>query len=116
MTAHLVDQVLRGLARRIPAGADITEHFVGDLAAVVALRKHHMQRLAGDLGHRVPHRDLDGADADRALAVAAGFLVLHHRGENLFRREIIAGLVEQHLRIGVEDARMKRARICAPQA
>ena len=117
MAAHLVEQILRGLARRVPAGADIAEHLLGDLAAVVALGEHHMQRLVGDLGHRVPHRDLDGADADRALAVAAGFLVLHHHGEDLFRREIIAGVVEQ--RFADRPSRMRgmnRARICAPQA
>ena len=101
MAAHLVLQILRGLARRIPAAADIAEHFVGDLAAVVALGEHAVQRLVGDLGDRVPHRDLDGADADRALAVAAGFLVAHHRGENFFRREIVAGVVEQRLRVGL---------------
>ena len=105
MAAHLVLQVLGGLARRIPAAADVAEHLVGDLAAVVALGQQAMQRLAGDLGDRVPDRDLDGADADRALAVAAGFLVLHHHGEDFLRIEIVAGLVEQRLRIGLEDAR-----------
>ena len=70
-----------------------------------ARRAPRCSGFSGDLGHRVPHRDLDGADADRALAMAAGFLVLHHHGEDLFRREIIAGVVEQRLRIGLQDAR-----------
>ena len=93
MPPHLVLQVLGGLARRVPAAADIAEHLVRHLAAVVALGQHAMQRLACDLGDRVPDRDLDGADADRALAVAAGFLVPHHHGEDFFRIEIVAGLV-----------------------
>ena len=75
------------------------------LAAVVALGEHAMQRLALDLGDRVPHRDLDGADADRALAVPAGLLVPHHHGEDFLRIEIVAGLVEQRFRIGLQDAR-----------
>jgi hypothetical protein len=66
-----------------------------------------MQRLFRDLGDRVPHRDLDGADADRALAVAAGFLVLHHDGEDFFRRKIVAAVVDERFRRGFEDARNK---------
>ncbi len=95
MALHLVGQILGGFAGRIPAAADIAKNLVGDFAAVVALGKQPMQRLFRDLGDRVPDRDLDGADADRALAVAAGFFVLHHHGEDFFRRKIIAGLVEQ---------------------
>ena len=87
MAAHLVLQVLGGLAGRVPAAADIAEHFLGALAAVEALGQQHVQRLVGDLGERVPDRDLDGADADRALGMAARFLVLHHRGEAFLRRE-----------------------------
>ena len=64
-----------------------------------------MQRLAGDLRDRIPDRDFDGADADRALAVAAGFLPLHHGGEDFLRREVLAGVVEQRCRIGRQDAR-----------
>ena len=86
MPAHLVLQILGGLARRVPAAADVAEHLVHHLAAVVALGQHAMQRLAFDLGDGVPHRDLDGADADRALAVAAGLFVAHHHGED-FRRD-----------------------------
>ncbi len=100
MAAHLVLQVRDGFAGRIPAAADVAEHFVDRPAAVVALGEQPMQRLSGDLGDRVPDRDLDGADADRALAVAAGFFVLHHDGEDFFRREIVARVVEQRFRIG----------------
>jgi hypothetical protein len=32
-----------------------------------------MQRLSGNLGDRIPDGDLDGADGDRALAVAPDF-------------------------------------------
>ena len=104
MAAHLVLQVLGGLARRVPAAADIAEHFVGALAAVEALGEQHMQRLVGDLGERVPDRDLDGADADRALGMPAGFLVLHHDGEAFVRREL-AGVVEQAVGRCFQDAR-----------
>ena len=50
------------------------------------------------------------------LAVAAGFFLLHHAGEDPARIEIGLRLVEERARIGAEDARMKRARIAAPQA
>ena len=106
MAAHLVLQILGGLARRIPAAADIAEHFVGDLAAVEALGQHAVQRLVGDLGDGVPDRDLDGADADRALGMPAGLFVLHHDGEDFFRREI-AGVIEQRVGRRFEDARNK---------
>ena len=84
--AHLLLQVGDGLPRPVPAAAHVTKHLVGGLAAVEAARQHPVQRLARDFRHRVPHRDLDRADRDRALAVAAGFLPLHHHRENLLRR------------------------------
>jgi hypothetical protein len=66
-----------------------------------------VQRLVCDLGDRVPDRHLDGADRDRALAVAAGFLPLQHGGEHFGRIEVLLVLVEQRLRIGRQDARNK---------
>ena len=105
MAAHLVLQVAHRLSREVPAAADIAEDFLGDLAAVVALGQHAMERLFGDLGDRVPDRDLDRADGDRALAVAAGFFLLHHGGEDPARIEIGLRLVEERARIGAEDAR-----------
>src|SRR5437660_11508157 len=107
MRAHLVLEVLDRLAGRIPAAADVTEHLVRRLAAVVALGEQAMQRLAGDLGDRIPHRDFDRADTYRAFAVPAGLLIAHHDGEDFFRREIIAGFAEKRARLGVEDARNK---------
>src|SRR5579862_5927748 len=83
MAAHLVLQILRGLAWRVPARAHVAKHLLGDLAIIVVLGEQAVQRLLRDLGHRIPDRDLDGADADRALAVAAGLFVLHHHRENL---------------------------------
>jgi len=62
MAAHLVLQVRDGLPGEIPACAHITEHLARDLAPAVALREQTMQRLAGDLGDRVPNCDLDRAD------------------------------------------------------
>jgi len=84
---------LRGLARCVPAAADIAEHLVRHLAAVVALGEHGVQRLFRDLGDRVPDRDFDRADADRAFAVAAGLFIAGHHREDFLRREIVAGLV-----------------------
>ena len=65
------------------------------------------QRLAGDLRHRVPHRHVDGADRDRALAMAARLFVRHQRRPDLVRIEIVAGLIEQGLRIGLGQPRRK---------
>src|SRR5262249_22051443 len=95
MAAHLVLQIFYGLARRIPATADITEYLAHDLAAVVPLGQQAMKRFSGYLGDCVPDRDLDRPDADRALAVPAGFSPLHHDGENLRWIEILVVLVEQ---------------------
>jgi hypothetical protein len=103
--AHLVLQILGGLAREIPAAANVAEHPVAHLAAAVALGQQPVQRLLSDLRHRVPDSNLDGADADRALAVAAGFLSLHHRGKEFGRIEIFSGVVEERLGLGREDAR-----------
>ena len=100
----------------VPAAADIAEHLLGHLAAVEALGQHAMQRLVGDLGDRVPDRDLDGADADRALGMAAGLLVLHHDGEDFVRLEIAPASSSSVSGGGCRMRGMKRARICAPQA
>ena len=104
MPAHLVLQVFHRLAGCIPAAADIAEHLGGDPAGVVAVSEHPMQRLSGNLGDRIPDGDLDGADGDRALAVAAGFFPLHHDGEDLAGIEILLRLVEQGARIGPQNA------------
>jgi hypothetical protein len=66
-----------------------------------------VQRLVGDLGDGVPHRHLDGADADRALGMPAGLLVLQHDGEDFLRREIVAGVIKQRIGRRLEDARDK---------
>jgi len=47
MAAHLVLQVRRGLARRVPAGADIAEDFLRDRAVVIALGQQAMQPACG---------------------------------------------------------------------
>ncbi len=41
----------------------------------MALGEQAKERLAGDLGRRVLHRHADGADGDRALAMAARLLI-----------------------------------------
>src|SRR3977135_1042491 len=73
--------------------------------APVAFGQQPKQRLAGDLRHRVPHRPVDGADRDRALAVAARLLVLHQRGPDAVRIKVVAGTVEQALGLGLHEAR-----------
>jgi len=71
----------------------------------VTLGEQSKQRLARDLGDRVPHRHIDGADRHRALAVTAGLFVRHQRRPDPVRIEIVAGVIEQHLRIGFHEAR-----------
>ena len=44
----------------------------------VTLGQQAKQRPARDFRDRIPHRHVDGADRDRALAMAAGLLVDHH--------------------------------------
>ena len=104
MAAHLVLQIPDGLARPVPAAADVAEDLLRDLAAAVALGKQLVQRLLRDLRHRIPHRDLDRADADRALGVAADLLALAHDGHDLLGIEIVARRIDQRLRIGAQDA------------
>jgi hypothetical protein len=88
-------------------------------APVVFLRQHAVKRLAGDLGDRVPYRDLEGADGDRALGMTAGLLALHHGGEHLFGVEVVAGAVHQRFGARLEDARdearahLRAARVAA---
>src|SRR5580704_7643658 len=105
MAAHLVLQIRDAAARQVPAAAHIAEHVARRASAIVPLGQHTVQRLAGDLGDRVPERDLDGPDGDRALAVAAGFLPLHHAGDHLGGSKIAAVGLEQGFRIGTQDAR-----------
>ncbi len=105
MAAHLVLQILDRLPRPVPAAADVAEHLVRNLAAVESLGEQHVQRLVGDLGNRIPDRDLDGADGDRALGMPAGFFPPHHAGENFRGIEIAAACVQKRVRVGGENAR-----------
>src|SRR6202011_5590368 len=95
VSAHLVLQIGDGLAGPIPTAADIAEQSVRDRAAIETLGKHDMQRLAFDLGDNIPYGDLDGADADRALAMAARLLPLQHAAQDLRRIEVAAAVIEQ---------------------
>ena len=91
--------------RRVPAAADVAEHLVQHLAAVETLGQHAMQRLALDLGDRVPQGGFNGADGDRAFGVTAGFFPLHHAGEDLGGIDVVAAGVEERFRRGFPDAR-----------
>src|SRR5206468_7202232 len=72
--------------------------------APAALGEQPEQRLACDLGGRVPHRHVERADRDRTLAVPARLLVGHHRGPDLVRIEIVATLVDKTLGLRFENA------------
>jgi hypothetical protein len=63
------------------------------------------QRLAGDLGDRVPYRHVDRADRDGPVAMAAGLFVAHHRAPDLVGVEVVTGRIKQRCGIGFEDAR-----------
>ncbi len=104
IAAHFAAQRRQILAGIIIAAGGIDEHArVGGPA--VALGEQAEQRLAGDLRHRVPHRHVDGADRDRALAMAARLFVRHHRRPDLVGIEIVAGRIEQRFRIGLDQTR-----------
>ncbi len=114
IAAHLGAQLLDALAGIVVAAGGIDEDARIGLAAV-AFGEQPEQRLAGDLRDRVPHRHVDGADRDRALAVAARLLVLHQRRPDAVGIEIVAGIVEQRLRVGVAASRgAKRSRMSPP--
>jgi hypothetical protein len=71
----------------------------------VTLGEQSKQRFSRDLGHGIPHRHVDGADRDRALAVTARLFVRHQRRPDLVRIEIVSGVIEQGLRIGFHQPR-----------
>ena len=92
IAAHLAAQRGEILAGIVITAGGIDEHArIG--AAAMALGQQTKQRLARDLRHRVPHRHVDGADRDRALAMAARLFVCHQGRPDLVRIEIVAGLV-----------------------
>ena len=103
IAAHLGAQRRVVLAGIVVAAGGIDEDARVGLAPL-ALGQQAEQRLARDLGDRVPDRHVDRADRHRALAVAARLLVGHHRGPDLVRIEVVAGVVEQALRVGLQDA------------
>ena len=57
------------------------------------------QWFARDLCGSVPHRHVDGADRDRAFAMAAGLFIAHHRGPNPVRIEVCPGIIQQAFRL-----------------
>ena len=61
------------------------------------------QRFAGDFGHRVPDRHVDGADGDGPVAVAARLFVAHHGGPDFVGVQVVAGLIQQGGWFGLED-------------
>jgi len=82
----------------------------------VARGEQTEQRLARDLRHRIPHRHVDGADRERAFAMAAGLLVTTSGvAQTIVRIEIGAVSIEQCFGIGLLEATaQKRSRIKPP--
>ena len=64
-----------------------------------------MQRHVRDLRHGVPHCDLDGADPDRALGVAADLLAPEHGRHHAGGIDVVAASVEERGGVGAQDAR-----------
>ena len=106
--AHLVLQIRQRLAGCVVAAGGVHEHRVIGLAVAVAVGQVAVERLAGDLGRQVEQRHVEHTDRDGALPVATGLLVVHHDRPRQ-RRVQVAGLVEQALRGGVEQARNRAA-------
>jgi len=104
IAAHLAAQHREALAGIIVAAGSVNEH-AGIWLKSVTLSEQSKQRFSGDLGHRIPHRHVDGTDRHRALAVTAGLFVRHQRRPDLVRIEIVASFIEQGLRIGLDQPR-----------
>ena len=106
VAAHLGAQRRQVLARIVVAPGGIHEDPRIRLDAV-PLGQQPEERLAGNLGDRIPDSHVDGADRDRALAVSSRLLVLHHRPPHAIGVEVVARVVEQRLRIGIEQPRQE---------
>ena len=102
---HLLLEGFEVLSRVVVASGGVDEDAAVGLAVAVAVGEKLEERLAFNLGDRVPNSHVDGADGNRALAVTSGLLVGHHAGPNLGRVEVVTALVEQALGLGLEQAR-----------
>jgi hypothetical protein len=63
-----------------------------------------MERPIGNLCDCIPDRDLDGADRDRAVGIAADLLAVGHRRDDTLQIEIFAACIKQRLRGGAQNA------------
>ena len=104
IAAHLGAQSAEVLAGIVVAACRVDKNARIGLHAV-PLGQQPEQRLARNLRHRVPHRHVDGADRHGALAMPAGLLVAHQRGPDAVGIEVVAGIVQQRLRLGLQEAR-----------
>lgn len=93
------------LARIVVAARRVDEDLAVGLAIAVPLREELKQRFARDFRHRVPDGHVDRADGDGPLTVATGLLVDEHRRPDLVGIEVVAGVVDQRGRGGLEQAR-----------
>src|SRR5712692_4522091 len=102
---HLALELRVVLARVVVAARRIDEDRLVHAAVAVALRQEPVERLAGDLRHRVPHRHVQGAHRDRPLSVPARLLVAHRAVPDAPRVEVLGGLVHERARIRLQHAR-----------
>ncbi len=94
---HLRLERRQVLARLVVAAGGIDPDLVVGLAAAIAVGEQAVERLALDLRHRVPDGHVDGADRDRAIAVAARLLVAHHRRPDAEGIEVVLRRVDQRV-------------------
>ncbi len=102
---HLVLQRAVVLVGIVIAAGGVDEDRLVVLALAITVCQQTIERNVLGLRHCVPDRHVEHADRDRALAVAAGLLVRHHRGPNLGRIEQAAIGVEQGCGIGIAQPR-----------
>ena len=102
--AHLGAELLDALAGIVVAARRVDKDLRVRFAAV-PLGQQSEKGLAGDLGDGVPHRHVDRADRDRALAMASRLFVLHQRGPDAVGIEVVAFVVQQGLRVGLPQPR-----------
>ena len=104
VTLHFARQAFEPLPGPVIAARRIDEHLAIRLPVAIAVGQHLVERQALDLGDRVPYRHVDRSDRHRALAVAPGLLVVHHRRPHLVRADH-AVFIEQAVRRGLQHAR-----------
>src|SRR5579859_673517 len=97
---HLRFQRCDVLARIVVAAGGIDEYLSVCFAIAKAVGKQLIERQPCDFRDRVPHCHVDDAHRDRALAMAARFLVGHQHIPYPERIKVLAAIVKQRVRFG----------------